>query len=419
MRSDIRVSGVDIVGGIPWGTHFCQFYQTKEDLIEILVPYFKAGLENNEFCMWVTSQHLDVQKAKEALRRDIPDLEIYLEKGQIEIIPYTYWYVKDGIFDSERVLNGWVEKLNQALANGYDGLRLTGNTFWLEKKDWNDFIDYEEEVDRVLGNHNMIALCTYCLDKCNATEIIDVIMNHQFALIKRGERWEQIESSKRKQTEEVLLRKGEELNEAQHIAHVGSWYWDVRTDANTVSEELLHIFGQDCPPFQEQKGTMYPPESWERLDVAVRKAVQTRVGYELDLEALHGDGHTIWITTRGEVVRDANGEVIGLHGTVQDITERKRAEDSLHKAYEELQAQSEELQTQTEELQEAYEALSESEKRFELLSEANALLLSSKDPETIIQTVAEKVIRHLSVMCSLTTFLTRYRAGSSEMPTAG
>ena len=206
MNQNLRNSGIDIIGDVPWGTHFCQFYQTKEDLMDILVPYFKAGLENNEFCMWVTSQPLDVEEAKEALRRAVPDLDVYLEKGQIEIIPYTHWYVKDGVFDSDRVLNGWVEKLNQALANGYDGLRLTGNTFWLEKEDWNDFVDYEEEVDRVLGNYQMIALCTYCLDKCNVTEIIDVVVNHQFALIKREGKWEQIESSKRKETEKTAIQ---------------------------------------------------------------------------------------------------------------------------------------------------------------------------------------------------------------------
>ena len=96
----------------------------------------------------------------------------------------------EGVFDSERVLNGWVEKLNQALDNGYDGLRLSGNTSWLEKEDWDNFVDYEEEVDRVIGNYQMIALCTYCLDKCNAAEIIDVVVNHQFALIKREGKWE-------------------------------------------------------------------------------------------------------------------------------------------------------------------------------------------------------------------------------------
>ena len=129
MDQNMRNSGIDIIGNVPWGTHFCQFYQTKEDLVDILVPYFKTGLENNEFCMWVTSQPLEVDEAKEALRRAVPDLDIYLEKGQIEIIPYTHWYVKEGVFDSNRVLNGWVEKLNQALANGYDGLRINREHF--------------------------------------------------------------------------------------------------------------------------------------------------------------------------------------------------------------------------------------------------------------------------------------------------
>jgi MEDS: MEthanogen/methylotroph, DcmR Sensory domain len=67
----------DIIEDVPWGTHFCQFYQTKEDLMETLIPYFKAGLENNELCFWVTSQALEVEEAIEALRRVIPDFDVY------------------------------------------------------------------------------------------------------------------------------------------------------------------------------------------------------------------------------------------------------------------------------------------------------------------------------------------------------
>src|SRR5664280_161180 len=94
MRGSLRKSGINIVGDVPWGTHINQFYDTKEDLIDILVPYFKAGLENNEFCLWITSQPMRVEEAKEALRRAVSDLDVYMEKGQIEIIPYTDWYVK-------------------------------------------------------------------------------------------------------------------------------------------------------------------------------------------------------------------------------------------------------------------------------------------------------------------------------------
>ena len=52
MASEKRNSGIDLIGYIPWGTHLCQFYNSREDLIEILVPYFKARLENNERCIW-------------------------------------------------------------------------------------------------------------------------------------------------------------------------------------------------------------------------------------------------------------------------------------------------------------------------------------------------------------------------------
>ncbi|MGB9133732.1 MAG: MEDS domain-containing protein, partial [Methanosarcina sp.] len=204
MRENLRKSGIDIIGDISWGTHFCQFYNTKEDLMDMLVPYFKAGLENNEFCMWITSQPLEVESAKEALRKAVPDFDTYLEKRQIEIILSSHEYVSEGVSDSESILNGWVEKLNQAQANGYEGLRLSENTFWLEKKDWGDFADYGKKLDSFIDNYQMMALCTYSLERCNATEILDVFINHQFALIKRKGKWEQIESSRRKKSDEKI-----------------------------------------------------------------------------------------------------------------------------------------------------------------------------------------------------------------------
>ena len=49
---------------VPWGTHFCQFYQSVQDLLEVLVGYFKQGLEDNEFWMRVTSEPLGVEAAR-------------------------------------------------------------------------------------------------------------------------------------------------------------------------------------------------------------------------------------------------------------------------------------------------------------------------------------------------------------------
>ena len=98
----------------------------------------------------------------------------------------------DGRFEEERVLDGRVSRLNRALEKGFAGLRLTGNTFWIEKKDWEAFTDYEASVNGVLGNYKMLAICTYSLLKCGVKEIVDVVKNHEFALAMTAGIWQVI-----------------------------------------------------------------------------------------------------------------------------------------------------------------------------------------------------------------------------------
>ena len=51
MAPELRKTGISVVGDVPWGTHFCTFYETPQDLLDILVPFFNTGLENKEFCL--------------------------------------------------------------------------------------------------------------------------------------------------------------------------------------------------------------------------------------------------------------------------------------------------------------------------------------------------------------------------------
>jgi len=329
MEDKLRNSGIDVIGDVPWGTHFCQFYQTKQDLIDILVPYFKAGLEDNEFCMWVTSEPLVVAEAKQAMRKAVNDFDEYLHRGQIEIIPYNEWYLLGGTFNDDRVLNGWISKLEQALVKGYSGLRLTGNTFWLERNHWQAFTEYEAKVNGVIGKYRMMAVCTYNLDKCDGNAVIDVVKNHQFALIKEVGKWDIIESSIYKQAKQALLENEQDLNRAQEVAHTGSWRLDVQRNQLLWSDETHRIFGisRETQMTYETFLSSVHPEDREYVD---RKWATALRGEPYDIEhRIIVDDKVKWVREKAELEFDSNGELKGGFGTVQDITEHKLIENEL------------------------------------------------------------------------------------------
>ncbi len=334
MDESLRKSGINLIGDFPWGTHFCQFYSSKQDLLDILIPYFKAGLQHNEFCMWVTSEPLGVDEAKAALGNAVAGFDRYLKKGQIEIIPYSKWYVTGGTFDQGRVLNGWVRKLKNARRKGFAGLRLTGNTFWLEKKDWKKFTDYEEAVNSVIGKFKMLAICTYSLEKCGAAEVADVISNHEFALIKKSGRWMRIESSAHKQADAALRTSEVRLKRAQEIAHLGSWELDLLTNQLTWSDEAYRIFGlkpQEFKATYEAFLEAVHPDDRKAVDEAYSGSLRDKKDrYEIEHRIVRrSSGEVRVVREKCEHIRDASGRIIRSIGMVHDITETKQAEIAL------------------------------------------------------------------------------------------
>ena len=135
----------------------------------------------------------------------------------------------------------------------------------------------------------------------------------------------------RKQAEESLRRKESELAEAQRLANIGSWQWDASTDAVIWSDELYRIAGLAPGSPEAAAGNhphLYPPEHWEQITRCAEEAMRSGTPYELDVEMFSKGGRR-WVTARGEAIRNSEGGITGLRGTVQDITARKRAEEML------------------------------------------------------------------------------------------
>ncbi|HEX2572890.1 MAG TPA: MEDS domain-containing protein, partial [Polyangia bacterium] len=211
MTPETSPSGLPTIGQLPWGSHFCQFYSSPQDLIESLVLYFQAGLHQGERCLWITSTPFGTEDARAALRSAVPEVDTHIRRGQLEIIDHDEWYLRAGQVDADTVLAQCVQAAQQALAEGYPGLRVTGNTYWLEREDWTSFMEYEQKVNQTFRHHRVLAMCSYCLDRCHSEGILDVVQHHEFALVRRHGSWELIESASLKLAKEELRCLNEEL----------------------------------------------------------------------------------------------------------------------------------------------------------------------------------------------------------------
>ena len=182
-------TGLPSLGEMPWGSHVCQFFSNSSDLRDTLVPYFKAGLENNERCLLVAMEPFTADDARSALRAAVGDFDRRERRKQIEIHDVRAWYNSDSIINGEEIVAGLLASEEQARADGYNGFRTHGNIGWLGRNQWEDFQDYEAGVTRGLRGRRMISMCSYCLDSCGSKELLDVTTRHSHALTRQRDGW--------------------------------------------------------------------------------------------------------------------------------------------------------------------------------------------------------------------------------------
>jgi PAS domain S-box-containing protein len=139
----------------------------------------------------------------------------------------------------------------------------------------------------------------------------------------------------RKRAEKELKNSEMQLAEAQHIAHVGSWEWDVLADEVHWSDELHRIFGvqpQEFGATYEAYLTFIHPDDRKLVESGVEKALQGKVFPSFENRIIRPDGTVRVLQANGRVLADEAGHVVKIVGTAHDITERKRMEIDLEQA---------------------------------------------------------------------------------------
>ena len=130
--------------------------------------------------------------------------------------------------------------------------------------------------------------------------------------------------TERMRAEAALQASETSLREAQRIAQIGNWEWNLQTNELTCSEEMCRIFGlerNESAPSYEKLMQVVHPDDRELLDRSLRESVRQGKGFALEHRLLRYDRSVRIVHEQGEVFRDASGNTIRMFGTVRDLTD--------------------------------------------------------------------------------------------------
>ena len=168
-----------VLGAISHGTHICAFYETDEDLLDLVTQFCAAGARRGDLCLWMMPEGADTDA---------------LASNGVELHSADEAYQHGGSFEAGPMVAFWHAKLAQALAHNHTGLSASGHTRWLQQRDWQAFMEYENHLNEVIAGRSISLLCTYPLSSCRAGDILDVVRAHEVALAKQHNHWSVIES---------------------------------------------------------------------------------------------------------------------------------------------------------------------------------------------------------------------------------
>ena len=182
--------GLPGIARIPYGLHACHFYADREQLVAALVPYFLAGLRNRERCLWVTAPPLPALEAARALSAAWEGVSNALAGGALRIVDFDEWYTENSGLKGSAIVDLWLREEERALAQGYQGLRIAGNTSFLQPGDLAEFLEYERAVSERFEGRRIVALCSYTLHGANARQLEEVRRAHDCAFERPDSNWQ-------------------------------------------------------------------------------------------------------------------------------------------------------------------------------------------------------------------------------------
>ena len=343
-------SGLASLPHLRWGSHLAHFFESGDELRETLVPYFKAGLENNERCLWVTGKAFNAEQARSALRAAVSDLDRRESDKQIEIADGDGWYSAGERLRPHELVSDLMQREQEALELGYTGLRTNGNCAWVSQHHWGDFSEYERLVQKTIRGRRMICMCSYCTDQLRNGSHSELMESHDLALPVAPRSLPRQTEAKASRSEpadtalsetdlrerlRTLERQKQTFDLAMVASQMGTWRYTLADNVCIYDENAQRLYGLTDAHFVHDeegvKAKFHPGDldlMWSRVARALDPLGDGR--YEVEYRVRQIDGSWRWLSAWGLVEFEGEGadrRAVAIAGASRDLTERKQAEE--------------------------------------------------------------------------------------------
>ena len=338
--------------------HACIIFDDLSCYRKVASKFILEGLSNNEKCIMAIDSYEQSMIAEDFSDAGV-NINDYMGKGKLTILDVKKHYSGNGGFNPDQTIKIWQDLSKKATDEGYDALRVVGEaTFSIGGPELADkLIYYENIMNEVLfPNYPFKSLCVYDKNLYQPEVIKAAICAHPILFyndelylenihyvppeihFKSGNAQDEIdiwlENVKHNNDNLSSLRESEQtLLEAQSIAKLGSWQYHTKNDKPTWSKEMFRIFDRNPedgePAWEEHKNAIHP-DDWKKIDNAVRTAIFDGTSYQEEFRILCKNGSIRWAETIGKAHKNEYEVVQTISGTVQEITERKKAEIAIN-----------------------------------------------------------------------------------------
>lgn len=351
MTAGLTNTGLPFLKEVAWGMHLCQFYETGQDLLDVQVPFFKAGLDNDELCVWITSGPLGEGEAREAMMKAVPGLDRHLRGRQMEIVPAKAWYRPDGSFTPQGARMAG-SRIRAVASRRFPGLRVSGDAGLLCRGGWQDLTRRVAEADGVSGEYRALTICSYPLALGGVWESLDLMASHQLVLIKRRGEWQAVENPPLAGTRTAVTETADRYRTlfedserryrllAENTSDV-IWVTDMDLKPVYLSPSVTRLLGYTvAEALGGSLETMLTTDSRTRATAAFREVMAqetarpggSRETRDLELQLRRKDGSLVWADATVGFLRDSSGRPVEIMGVLHDISQRKQAEERLQES---------------------------------------------------------------------------------------